>query len=89
MKGTFLSLDIKMVVLVFVGGPVSHAVRVLQGSESRSDIVNVHDEELVDQVLETFLHEGLEDQAFVLTPGDERRLPLIRTSDTDQVVSTT
>jgi hypothetical protein len=25
------------------------------------DIVNVHDEELIDRVLENFIHEGLED----------------------------
>ena len=40
----------------------SNGVRVDQ------DMVNVHDEELVDHVLENFIHEGLEDCGSIGTP---------------------
>ena len=57
------------------------------GVKVDKDIVNVHDEELVDHVLENLIHEGLEDcgsigetaepnEVFVVIPsGDECRLP--------------
>ena len=72
-----------------------------KGVRVDQDIINIHNEELVDHVLENFIREGLEDcgsigetvghnQVFVVTPsGDECRLLLIPTSNTDRVVSTT
>ena len=72
-----------------------------KGVRVDQDIINVHNDELVDPVQENFIHDGLEDcgssgetvepnQVFLVTPsGDEPWLPLILTSYTDQVVSTT